>query len=785
MAIAFVASGAVQNLEGADLPSHNIPLPAGHASGHLLFLFSLCDDRTGTTATPSGWTKMGEWAAGITFGFLVYTRLEVFWRIDNGSLGSDVAVSYSNAAWPTGDGSVIAWTTAYSGCDTAGPIESFSQTSTTDSSAAQAHPQMTAVTANTWLLTLRAAYALSPRTFTISGGTNAERVDDDYNGVHAAFYDSNSALSTGLQTQRTTTASGSCTGGGTMLSILIKPAPVAGSVTASPSTAEATGTAYDATVTAQNGNWALCEPGQLPDYRMRIDWAGDGSFADAGDDVTPDVISDLTFTYGRDQDRQLAPSSVGSASARLINTDRNYSPEYVSSPLAGNLDPAREMKTEVTYGGNTYSLFRGRIDDFNVSTGFSDRSVSFTFLDGLSLLQGHKLSTGLYASMRTGELISTILDLAGWTGARDIDNGATIVRYWWAEGTDALSAIQDLVKSEGVPSVAYQGPDGTFVFRDRHHRLQRTESRAVQGTYASAAIACDSPAVTGMSFTDPFTYSNGWRDIFNSVSFDVSERTPEDSLSEVWTSDSTVSLGIGESAQVIVSTSDPFKDAVMPVAGTDFTVGGAGTVSVSMSRTSGTTTRLMFLAVGGSVVITGLRLRARAVTVRRTVKIEASDSTSIAQHGEKAYTENAPWASVNDAAAIASTVLLHYAERRPTVQIRLTASTPELLVQILRRTISDRVHITNGEMGLDSDFFVEKVTHNVQRINQTGKPPVHSVTLGCERDLEAVTNPFTFDLRGAGFDEGEFDPIQSDNPDTVFVFDDPGQGRFDVGLFGT
>lgn len=784
MAIAYRASSTPQNLE-ADLSPHNVTLPTGHASGDLLLFFSLIDDNTGVASTPSGWTKLGEWAPGITTGFLVYTRVEVYYRIDTGALGASFSVTYNTAAWPAGEGSALAWTTAYSGCDTASPIESYDQTSTRNNDASQLHPQVTIVTPNSWLLTLRASYTEIVRTFTASGGTNSERIDSHYVGNHGALYDSNGALGAGLQTQRTTLASGTVQGGSTMVSIVIKPAPVAGSAIATPTEASAALTAYDATVTRQDGSWELCTPDQLPTYQMAIDWVGDGDFTDPGDDVTGDVIDDISITYGRDQDRQFSPAAVGSAAARLNNTDRTYSPEYTSSVLNGNLDPARDSKMIVTYSGNTYGLFRGRIDDFTVKADFSDRTANFTFLDGLSLLQGFPLSTGLYSGMRTGELIDTILTLAGWTGNRIIDTGATIVRHWWADGVDALSAIQDLVSSEGPPAIAYQSPNGSFVFRDRHHRLLNGQSLDRQATFASAAFNCSSPPASGFGFTEPFSYANGWRDITNAVTFDVAERTADSERTVVWTYDSTISLAIGESFTVTMSGSDPFTDALVPVSGTDYIKTGAGTVQVLLSRTSGASTTLTFLAIGGPVSITGLQLRARSVPVRRTVRIQKTDAASVTSHGVKAYSGTAPWAGVNDAEAIANTVLLHYAQRRPTVQMRIVTKDPAHFLQVLLRTVSDRIRITNGEMGLDADFFVERITHSIQRINQTSKPPVHSVTLGCEKDLQLQTNPFTFDLRGAGFDQGVFDPIQADNAATVFVFDNPGQGRFDVGLFGT
>ncbi len=982
--------------------SHSVSLPAGHASGDLLIMFVLTDANTNTTETPSGWTQLSFIANGssIATPYTPRPRLKIFYRIDNGALGSSVALSFDTRPWPTGDPSVLAFVAAYTGCDTSGPIERYEFLTTVSTTAAQAHPQITTSVANDWLITYRASSTDQPvATYTASGGTNVERVDDSdsIQELSCALYDSNAGLTAGVQTQRTTTASRAATYGSLLVSIAIKPAAVAGSAFASPTTAEGTASALDATVVTEDGSWDLC--GSVPDYRSTIDWAGDGYFADsltldetyatdafgrtvsngwgstdtgqawastggsaaeyavgsgvgtigvttvnssrvmrltspsadmdlqcdfatgvlatggshyvgvlaryidinnyfqvrcqmstaqvmtvslrrrlggtetelasmvtglthaagtfysmrlrivgttmwgkvwavgspepgwqisavdsaltaAGahgiraildgantntppvvfsydnfrsspalneDDVTDDIISDTTITYGRDQDRQLSPASVGNAAFVLNNVSRKYSPEYAPGSLFGSLDPARPMQTRVMWGGNEYPLFTGRVDDFNIKADMNDRTVDFTFLDGLSLLQGVKLSTGVYQSLRTGEVIDTILDLAGWTGGRDIDVGATVVKFWWAEGQDAFNAVQDVVKSEGPPAIAYVAPDGTFVFRDRHHRLQRTESIESQATFSAAALGdCTvSPPATGFSFTKPFTYAHGWRDIVNSVSFDVSERAVDGALTAVWTSSDTYTLGIGEAVEINVSGSDPFLGAVAPVQGTDFTKTGAGTAIVTLDRDSGASVKITLLAAGGSVTVSGLQLRAHAIPVRRTIKVIREDTGSITKHGERAYPDDAPWANANDAAAIANMVLLHYAQRRPTVQLRIPTSDPAHFLQVLQRTVSDRIHIVNGELGLDDDFFVERVTHTIVRRNMVGRAPVHYVVLGCEKDLDNTANPFRFDVRGSGFDEGVFDPIQADGADTVFIFDHPTQGKFDTGLFGT
>lgn len=295
-----------------------------------------------------------------------------------------------------------------------------------------------------------------------------------------------------------------------------------------------------------------------------------------------------------------------------------------------------------------------------------------------------------------------------------------------------------------------------------------------------------------LSFLPPFGYSHGWRDIVNDVNFDIDERRPDTDRTVVWESDDAFALALGQSAQIQAKASDPFRDALTPVTGTDVIIGGAGTISTTISRTSGQSTTINITAIGGPVIITRLQLRARAVPPVRTVKVGASDPVSIQRHGPRSNPDDAPWANTNDAYAIAQLLLAHYAQRRPTVQLRLVSSDSDHLLQILQRTISDMITISHGELGLSADFHIESIEHTIARMPSTTEADsgceqrVHYATLGCERTgLVVPTDPFTFDVAGLGFDDGVFDPTAADDPTQVFIFDDPTQGQFDYGRFGT
>ena len=293
-----------------------------------------------------------------------------------------------------------------------------------------------------------------------------------------------------------------------------------------------------------------------------------------------------------------------------------------------------------------------------------------------------------------------------------------------------------------------------------------------------------------LSFLEPFGYSHGWRDIVNDVNFDVEERVP-DTWTPVWESDDTINLAIGQTAQIQAKAGDPFRDALDLVVGTDIIFSGAGTVITSVSRRSGQSTTITVTAAGGAVSITHLQVRARPVPIARTVKVAAADAVSIARHSARSYPDDAPWAGQHDAFAIAQLLLAHYAQRRPTVQLRLVSSDLDHLLQILTRTISDLITIRHGELGLDADFHIESLQHTITRMPGAGEeeecaPRVHYAVLGCERTgLVVASNPFTFDVAGLGFNDGVFDPTAADDPATIFVFDDPVRGRFGVGAFGT
>lgn len=507
-------------------------------------------------------------------------------------------------------------------------------------------------------------------------------------------------------------------------------------------------------------------------FKVEIDWDKNGQ-QDIDNDVTDLVragVSPISVNYGRDQSSAMAPSVSGQGQFSLDNRDRRFSPRNYDSPLYGRVKPARPVTITRSIGGSTYTLFRGYTDDSPINPDVNSRTVSVSLVDALAVLRGQTISTELHRGLRTGEVIHLILDACGWpAGLRDIDSGATLIPWWWEDGTNALEAIEKVVRSEGPPALFTVGSEGEVVFRDRHHRLTRTNALTSQSTWRG---------VEGVEpvMTTPFSYDEAWRNIINTASVSVDRRAPQ-SRQVVWTSDAAVSLNPGEQQLITVVGSDPFYDAVPPVEDTDYTM-LKGSISVALLRDSGASVTMVLTAVGGASIVDGLQLRARPVTVVSATQVSVSDAVSVADYGPRSFPGDLPWCGAGDAYAVLSSVVTQRAQPLPIVTARfMVGKNYARGTAVLPCDLSERVTVVESETFLNDDFFIESIAHDL-----TGEED-HSVTFGLEFAPTISALVARADLTGA--DEGVAGNGM-DDPALLARTDDTTPGhRVDEGLTAT
>lgn len=470
-------------------------------------------------------------------------------------------------------------------------------------------------------------------------------------------------------------------------------------------------------------------------FRVRFDWAKDGTFGTAGvDNVTDDVRGGVTASYGRAQSSALELLTTGRGSMALDNTFRRYSPGNGASPLAGNLKPARPVLIDRTVRGVTYTILRAHTDDQPTNPDLDSKRITPGLVDYLADFRRPTLSTELYSGMRTGEIVGLILDEIGWAGARDLDSGATVVPWWWEEGTNAYDALAKVVASEGSPALLTIGSSGEVVFRDRHHRLVRSASTTSQQTWRGGDDDPEPRMAKG------FLYDAAWRNVVNDVTITVDERKPAGHLSTVWSTDESISINASDTETFEVATTDPFRDAVVPVADIDYLLLTGSVASIGLSRTNGASTVISITAGGSGARLQRLQLRAFTVPVVRQVKIRRSDSGSITDYGPAGLPSGLEpvWATRYDAVGLATLYVLQRKQPLPILTVRFVCGVGDeaRLTKLLALDLSDRVTVVEPETGVNGDYFVENIQHDITDRTE------HVITFGLEAAPVAASSPF-------------------------------------------
>lgn len=513
-------------------------------------------------------------------------------------------------------------------------------------------------------------------------------------------------------------------------------------------------------------------------YTVGVDWSRAGSYAGTLEDVTGYVLDDpvITVEYGRENTQSATQAGTGKLQFALENDGREFSPENTLSPIYGSVLPGRQVLFTKLLNSVLYTVFAGPIDAFDVDTTAAARDFSVTCLDGWGQPSAERLSTPLYSGVRTGTAIGYVLDAIGWTGGRDIDVGATVMPWWWEEGTDAATAVQRLIDAEGPPALAYVA-GGTFVFRDRHHRLTRTASTTTNGLFTHIIPAGSGPGGDLKVLKDTFIYDHGLRSIANTATFSVAQRAPGQ-LAEVWSTDTPITLAANETITIEIQASDPFMGALVPVVDVDYVM-PFGTITASLDRTSGQSALLTLTAGGVAAQVDQIAVRATPVPVARTVKVTEEDASSIGTYGRQGWPRDLPFANAYDARAIAQRIVSTYATNRPTVTFEIASIDDTYLTQILARQISDRITVRNDAVGVNRDFIIERIRHSVQKFS------IHKARFTCEVvDPVQGSNVVTFNVAGKGFNDGTFGINGIDNAATMFRFDTAGQG-FNDGRFSS
>jgi hypothetical protein len=508
---------------------------------------------------------------------------------------------------------------------------------------------------------------------------------------------------------------------------------------------------------------------------VAVDWAGDGTFTGPYDDVTRDTAADpgLVLDAGRDGARSLNPPKVPSLDFALRNDTARYSHENPNSPVYQLVTPGTPVQASVRWGradrytahtpytehdlydGTTALVFgAARVDEVSQTTGWGRQQVALHCLGQSSTLIGRAVTIALQTNIRTDQAVALVLDAVGWPASkRAISPGDTTLLYWWADERSAWELLVELLASEG-PGQLYEDAFGTMHFEGRNYRAVTPRASTSQasfndvGTYSRRSAYDEHDPYTardtydgrssGLYFTS-LEYAPGWKSLIARATY-ATRRRQLGALVVVWQAGAPITLGANQSTTIFARPQDPFQNAVTPVAGTDYQV-TAGAVTVAMTASSGFLAILTLTAGAAGATIAGpaaspalgLQLRAQPLTtLSETVVASTIDPASSASaYGAVQTLAVAGWPEIDPAGATAvcDAWVSRYRVQRPQVTVTVEAGDVRHLEQILERTVSDRITVTERNTGLvGADVWIE--SRHVEIVGAGGRH-VRAVW-GCE-----------------------------------------------------
>jgi len=443
-------------------------------------------------------------------------------------------------------------------------------------------------------------------------------------------------------------------------------------------------------------------------YFVEVDWDNDGVFTEAYDCITYDVKF-IGFSRGKDDEQGKA--QTGNATITVNNSDKKYSPEYTSSDLYGNLLPKRPIQVYYSASGTDYPLFYGFIEEIIPHPHWEEKDCIITAMDGLDFLARHDLDTALYTDELTGTIHGYILDSAGWSSTmRTLDVGQDTVPFWYSSGVKARFAQNEIDDSE--LGFSFVDGSGYYNFEDRHHRFTATHQTS-QATFDDTMVNL------------PYNYNP--RHIYNEVVVTV---TPWDlqSEAELWRLDETPSTPAGETrtwwGDASVSGQSVFVAAwVTPVSTTDYTAnsesGGGGddetgNITITTSKFAKTIKLAITNDASHLVYITLLKARGTYYDSLTKVTRKAEDSTSQTAYQKRTLRVDGKYMTDADLAQdYVDFAIARYKDPQPEVGMEIMNKNSTLLTQLLSREISDRITVTNAELGMSKDFFFDWMGHEI------------------------------------------------------------------------
>lgn len=483
-------------------------------------------------------------------------------------------------------------------------------------------------------------------------------------------------------------------------------------------------------------------------WKLLVDWNRDGDFSDSGEDITQYVI-EWHWKLGMGSPYQEIGDEA-EATFVLDNQTGYFSPEK-AGPYQNLMDRNTPVLVQSVYGGVTIDHYTGWIESVLPTPGtVAPRRATMLCYGIKNILEKSKVYLELMESVTADQVIDAILQQVGVTPANATGNWilgvanfselgnktwlADTTDFWtlqtglqtfpfvadnWEDGVSAMDAIADVVQAER--GRAFQGRSGKYIFWNRAE---------LQTNITSLFSVTD-------TIFETMDYRYG-EHLANVVKIHVQPRTISAGNNELlWEAEDDIAVPTvapGEQPKVIRANFKSADDGTR-IAGrnvkkpnaTAGTLAGTGKKGVKLSRM-----KMRFEADARSAKIsvevpaqtpgqpslftlTTLQVRGQKLTSWKEQELEAVNDESIARRGKQEYTVPA---GLLDNLDFAQQVIDYELARRKDPRGEVFAVTlrnvdQTNLIQMLNRTMGDRITVSETQTGHSADYFIIGEQHDL------------------------------------------------------------------------
>ena len=434
----------------------------------------------------------------------------------------------------------------------------------------------------------------------------------------------------------------------------------------------------------------------------------------------------LGFRTERGRDEELGHAASGIAELTCDNDGGDYSPERTDGLYVGYLYVGAYLTILDELDDVVYFMFSGRIDSIEPFPEPDNRYAYILAADGGDDLEVAEIETPLRAVTDEAVLVADVLDAAGWSaGKRSIDAGVDILQLGWFHEIDAREAINQL--EEATRGFFCVDTEGNAIWQSRHYRV--TGARLVsQYTFNESFLKIgykwskknvkNRAKVTGSQYVEWDDDSTLWYAPANfagapfipagaSVNIWASLDGPRSSSDALvkgthWNANSQYDKSGDDLSDDITVTPTYYGQAIK------FVVANAGEHDAYLvppdSPPSGAPGNATLLVIG-------------KIYEASEFTVVEEDTPSQATYGKRTITVDAVFKSnYNDIQSYAQNLVALLKDPLPTpvtAQFNAWTDYPDstLKLQALTRKISDRVTGVSAHLGVNQDYYIDKIIH--------------------------------------------------------------------------